>query len=127
MSGYYRMIEHPDESDVNPDNILAAHRQRTLQRMQGQDVALCVGSDLNFATRPGCKSLGIKNRNSSGTLGLHMHTTLVATVCRSASSASSTRTGRDIREEQTAGGSKNAAHGGCGTAPNLPPRSTARG
>ena len=49
--------------------------------MQGQDVALCVGSDLNFATR--CKSLGIKNGNSSGTLGLHMHTTLVATVCRS--------------------------------------------
>ena len=82
VSGYYRMIEHPDESDVNPDNILAAHRQRTLQRMQGQDVALCIqdGSDLNFATRPGCKSLGIisKNRNSSGTLGLHMHTTLVA-------------------------------------------------
>ena len=42
-------------------------------------MALCVGSDLNFATR--CKSLGIKNGNSS--LGLHMHTTLVATVCRS--------------------------------------------
>ena len=82
VSGYYRMIEHPDESAVNPENILAAHRQRTLQRMQGQDVALCIqdGSDLNFATRPSCKNLGIisKNRNSSGTLGLHMHTTLVA-------------------------------------------------
>ena len=23
-------------------------------RMQGQDVALCVGSDLNFSVRPGC-------------------------------------------------------------------------
>ena len=57
VSGYYRMIEHPDENAVNPENILAAHRQRTLRRMQGQDVALCIqdGSDLNFATRPGCK------------------------------------------------------------------------
>ena len=81
VSGYYRMIEHPDENAVNPENILAAHRQRTLRRMQGQDVALCIqdGSDLNFATRPGCKGLGkiSKNRNSSGTLGLHMHSTLV--------------------------------------------------
>ena len=120
MSGYYRMAS----GRVRRQSRQHSGGARTLQRMQGQDVALCVGSDLNFATR--CKSLGIKNRNSSGTLGLHMHTTLVANddglplgILRVR------RTGRD--EEQTAGGSKNAAHGGCGTAPNLPLHSTARG
>ncbi|MDE0533100.1 MAG: hypothetical protein OXI01_16865 [Albidovulum sp.] len=35
------------------------------------------GCDLNFAARPGCRGLGAigKNRKSSGTLGLYMHST----------------------------------------------------
>ena len=34
-------------------------------------------SDLNFATRPGCRGLSpfAKNRKPSGTLGPHMHST----------------------------------------------------
>ena len=80
VAGYYRMIEHPPESEVTPENILAPHRARTLRRMTGQQTVLLVqdGTDLNFATHPGCRGLGIigKNKGSSGTLGLHMHTTL---------------------------------------------------
>ncbi len=49
--------------------------------MQGQAALLCLqdGTDLNFAEHPGCLGLGLsgKNSNSKGTLGLHMHSTLV--------------------------------------------------
>ena len=48
--------------------------------MQGSDVVLCIqdGSDLNFAEHPGCAGLGLigRNKGSSGTLGLHMHSML---------------------------------------------------
>ena len=58
----------------------APHRARTLQRMQGQAVVLCLqdGTDLHFAERPGCAGLGLVGRNASseGTLGLPLHATL---------------------------------------------------
>ena len=79
VSGYYRMIEHPNAEAVSVEAILATHRRRTLERMAGQSTVLLIqdGCDLNFATRPGCRGLGLiaKNRKSSGTLGLHMHST----------------------------------------------------
>lgn len=80
VKGHYRLIDQPDESAVTPENILAPHRQRTLQRMQAERTVLCVqdGTDLNFAEHPGCAGLGLigKNRGSQGTLGLHLHSTL---------------------------------------------------
>lgn len=79
VKGYYRMIEHPDYDAVSASTIVAAHRERTLRRMQGQPLSLLVqdGTDLNFATRHGCEGLGTIGRikGSSGTLGLHLHTT----------------------------------------------------
>jgi len=81
ISGYYRLIEHPDEEAINAQTILAGHRERTRQRMQAQPVALIIqdGSDLNFAGHQGCEGLGRigRNRNSEGTLGLHLHGTYV--------------------------------------------------
>ena len=81
VQGYYRMIERPDESALTPEAILGAHRARTRLRMRAQRTALCIidGSDLNFATHRACAGLGVisKNKGSSGTLGLHMHTTFV--------------------------------------------------
>ena len=48
--------------------------------MRGQRTVLCIqdGSDLNFATRPGCEGLEVIGRNQtrSQTLGLHLHLTL---------------------------------------------------
>jgi len=80
VRGYYRMIDQPADSEVTPENILAPHRERTLQRMQGQATVLCIqdGTDLNFAEHPGCVGLGLigKNKGSAGTLGIHMHSTL---------------------------------------------------
>ena len=80
VKGYYRLIDQPVSSAVTPENILAPHRARTLQRMRGQDTVLCIqdGTDLNFATRPHCEGLGIigRNQTTSKTLGLHLHLTL---------------------------------------------------
>ncbi len=80
VKGHYRFIDQPKESAATPENILAPHRERTLRRLQGESVALCVqdGTDLHFAEHPGCAGLGLigKHANSKGTLGLHMHSTL---------------------------------------------------
>ena len=81
VMGYYRMIDQPADSEVTPENILAPHRARTLRRMQGKEVVLCLqdGTDLNFAEHEGCRGLGLirKNQSGAGTLGLHLHSTLV--------------------------------------------------
>ena len=78
--GFYRLIEHPDYSPVTVEAILALHRERTLQRIRSQDTVLCIqdGTDLKFATRPGCSGLEVIDRNQTGTgtLGLHLHATL---------------------------------------------------
>ena len=80
VNGFYRLIEHPDNSPVTVEAILAPHRERTLQRMRSQDTVLCIqdGTDLNFATRPGCSGLEVigRNQTGTGTLGLHLHATL---------------------------------------------------
>ena len=80
LEGYYRFIDHPDESQVTPAHIVAPHRARTVERMRTHDAVLCIqdGTDLNFATRPGCEGLSIigRNQTSAKTLGLHLHLTL---------------------------------------------------
>ena len=80
VTGYYRLIEQPDESAVTPANILAPHRERAIQRMRSHDTVLLIqdGSDFNFATRPGCEGLGIigKNQTTATTRGMHLHATL---------------------------------------------------
>ena len=80
VKGYYRLIEHPDESQVTPEHIVAPHRVRTVERMRAHDTVLCIqdGTDLSFATRPGCEGLSIIGRNQTAakTLGLHLHLTL---------------------------------------------------
>ena len=80
MKGYYRLIDHPDESQVTPEHIVAPHRARTIERMRAHDTVLCIqdGTDLSFATRPGCEGLSIigRNQTTAKTLGLHLHLTL---------------------------------------------------
>ena len=80
VKGYYRLIDHADESQVTPEHIVAPHRARTIERMRAHDTVLCIqdGTDLNFATRPGCEGLSIigRNQTTAKTLGLHLHLTL---------------------------------------------------
>ena len=81
VAGHYRLIDKPADSEVNPQNILTPHRQRTGQRMGGCKMVVMVqdGTDLNFATHAGCGNLGVIGRNrkaAKGTLGLHLHSTM---------------------------------------------------
>ncbi len=79
VTGYYRMIERPEDGDFTPEAILSAHRERTLKRVRGASTALLIqdGTDLNFSTHGGCSGLGVisRNKGSAGTLGIHMHST----------------------------------------------------
>ena len=80
INAFYRLIEKPEESEVTVENILAPHRERSVCRIRGQRTVLAIqdGTDLNFATRPGCDGLQIigRNQTSAKTLGLHLHATL---------------------------------------------------
>jgi hypothetical protein len=79
VKGYYRMIDQPDESAVNMNNILLPHREQTIRRMSGQQTVLCIqdGSDLNYTNLSKCEGLGVigKNQTEATSRGLHMHST----------------------------------------------------
>ena len=80
VKAYYRMIDQPEDSAVGLPNILAPHRERTVRRMMGQKVVLCVqdGSDLEYNTLDRCEGLGVIGTNQTGakSRGLHLHSTL---------------------------------------------------
>ncbi len=83
INAFYRLIEMPAESEVTVGNILAPHRERSVQRIRAQRTVLAIqdGTDLSFATRPGCDGLQVVGTNQTGakSLGLHMHATLAVT------------------------------------------------
>ena len=84
VKGYYRMIDKPDDSAITMSAILAPHRERTLQRMLGQQTVLCIqdGTDLNYNSLAQCEGLGVIGTNQTGaqSRGLHLHSTLVVTT-----------------------------------------------
>jgi hypothetical protein len=83
VKGYYRLIDQPDSGAVSMENILLPHRERTIRRMKGQEVVLCIqdGTDLNYSNLDQCEGLGVIGSNQTGakSRGLHLHTTFVAT------------------------------------------------
>ena len=83
ITGFYRLIEAPEESDVTVAAILAPHRERSVRRIRGQTTVLALrdGTDLSFSTRPGCDGLEVVGRNQTGakSLGLSLHATLAVT------------------------------------------------
>ncbi len=83
VKGHCRFVDRPDDSAATPENILRPHRERTLRRMRAEPRVLCLqdGTDLNFASRPGCDGLGVTGGNQTGarSLGLHLHSTLAVT------------------------------------------------
>ena len=84
VKGYYRLIDHADETAVNMENILAPHRERTLRRMMSQKTVLCIqdGCSLDFSNLSDCEGLGVIGSNQTGaqSKGLHLHSTLVVTT-----------------------------------------------
>ena len=83
VDGYYRLIEKAEDGKAKVKDLLAPHRERTIQRMRDRRTVLCVqdGSDMRFARRPGGDGLGVigRNRPSGKTKALHLHLTLAVT------------------------------------------------
>lgn len=83
VKGYYRLIDHPEDSEVTMEAILAPHQERTVQRMLAQKTVLCIqdGSDLNFSGLDDCEGLGMIGTNQTGARseGLHLHSMLAVT------------------------------------------------
>ena len=82
-NAFYRLVEMPAESAVKVRNILAPHRERSIERACGQRTVLAIqdGTELNFATRPGNYGPEVVGTNSKGakSLRLHLHATLAVT------------------------------------------------
>ena len=83
ITGCYRLIAAPEESDITVPAILTPHRERSVQRIRGQRTVLAIrdGTDLSFSTRPGCDGLEVVGTNQTGakSLGLSMHANLAVT------------------------------------------------
>ena len=80
LAGYYRFMEKANQFGVTPAKVLAPHRARTIERMRGQKVVLCLqdGTDISYSTRPDCDHLEVIGRNQtpSKARGVHLHATL---------------------------------------------------
>ena len=84
VKGYYRLIDKPDDSQVDMQAILAPHHERTVQRMRALPTVLCIqdGSDLNYSGLAQCQGLGSIGTNQTGARspGLHLHSTLAVST-----------------------------------------------
>ena len=72
----YRLLDNPA---VEWREILEVHTQRTVERMQGQPVVLCIQdtTELDFTSQPGIAGLGRLSYEAQH--GLYMHPTLAVT------------------------------------------------
>jgi len=71
-----------DNGKVTMDNILASHRQSTLERAQEQAIVLAVqdSSSLSFTTHPQTKGLGPIRNKADSSRGVWLHTTMALSV-----------------------------------------------
>ena len=79
LKAYYRFIDS-EATEVNPDSILHAHRERTIGRMKNCQRVLVIQdtTDLDFSERLHCNGLGDIGKNQTGAVsqGLKMHSSL---------------------------------------------------
>jgi hypothetical protein len=70
-----------DNQAIQPQDILAAHVQATLQRVGAQRIVLCAQdtTTLNYSTHPNTQGLGPISNNRDKTIGLFLHSTLALT------------------------------------------------
>jgi len=81
--GFYAFVDSVRDT-VNPEAIIATHRERTIGRMMNEKLVLVVQdtTDLNFSSRPKTEGLGPIGSNQTGavSLGLRMHSSLAVTT-----------------------------------------------
>lgn len=81
MLSHHRLIDRPARSQLVPEAILAPHRRRALERMQGRDAVLCLPTEteLKFAQDPYVWRLGLmakRTPSEDASWALHLHSTL---------------------------------------------------
>ncbi|MDF1880751.1 IS4 family transposase [Sulfurimonas sp. MAG313] len=83
IQGYYDFLSS-DRAEITEEAILSKHRHSTICRMKSYDRVLSLHdtSSLNYSTLIKTTGLGLiaKNKNSKGTRGLSLHSTLVTTT-----------------------------------------------
>jgi len=81
--GYYYFVDSHRDT-VNPEAMLQAHRERTIERIMAHEMVLVVQdtTDLNFSTRHHTEGLGLVGTNQTGaeSLGLKLHSSLALTT-----------------------------------------------
>ena len=79
---YYSFVDSTRDT-LNPKAVLAAHRERTIERMMSEKLVLVVQdtTDLNFSSRHHTTGLGLIGTNQTGakSLGLKLHSSLALT------------------------------------------------
>ena len=81
VKGYYRLIDHPDESQVTPEHIVAPHRARTVERMRAQDTVLCVQGRDGFELRDPCGLRRAEPHRTQPDLGQDLGPTPASDAC----------------------------------------------
>ena len=83
VKAHYRLLSSK-QTDVTPENMLAPHRKRTIERIRSQKAVLCIQdtTKLNFSTRPACEDLQVigTNQTKAKSRGMPLHATLVTTT-----------------------------------------------
>ncbi len=77
---YWRFLDRADELGIGPKQILAPHRQRTIERARKEDTVLCVqdGTKISFSTCTNSEGLDVigRNQTSAKSYGVHLHATI---------------------------------------------------
>ena len=80
VQAYWNFWDKADKFGITPEDILAPHRQRTIERMRTQETVLCVqdGTKISYSTRPRTEGLEVigQNQTSAKARGVCLHATI---------------------------------------------------
>ena len=83
IRAYYRLLDPPDPTAIRPEDLVAPHRQRTIERMRGQDRVLCLIDEtkINYSRLASCDGLDTigRNQTSSEAQGVRLHASVPVT------------------------------------------------
>jgi len=83
IRAYYQLLDPQDPNLIRPEDLVAVHRQRTIERMRGQEVVLCLIDEtkINYsslATFDGFDTIE-RSQTSSEAKGGRLHATVPVT------------------------------------------------
>jgi len=86
ISAYYQLLDPLDPTTIRPEDLVALHRQRTIDRMRGQDMVLCLIDEIkiNYNRLASCDGLDTigRNQTSSEAQRMRLHASVPVTEKR---------------------------------------------